>query len=41
MPERRYRRPDWSLKLPRTLTIPRVMKLKTLDDVRELVEPAA
>jgi hypothetical protein len=31
-------RPDWSLPLPRPLTIPTVMKLSTLADVRDLVE---
>lgn len=29
---------DWSLPLPRPLKIPTVMMLKTLTDVRELVE---
>jgi hypothetical protein len=31
-------RPDWSRPLPRHLTIPTVMKLSTLADVRDLVE---
>ena len=30
--------PDWSRRLPRPLTIPTVMKLSTLADVRDLVE---
>jgi hypothetical protein len=29
---------DWSRRLPRPLTIPTVMKLSTLADVRDLVE---
>ena len=31
-------RPDWSRPLPRPLTIPEVMKLATLDDVRVLMQ---
>jgi hypothetical protein len=36
-------RPDWSRPLPRTLAIPEVMTLKTLGDVRKLLDhlPAA
>jgi hypothetical protein len=30
--------PDWSRPLPRSLTIPTVMKLSTLADVRDLVD---
>jgi hypothetical protein len=29
------KRPDWSQRLPRTITIPEVMTLRTLADVRE------
>ena len=32
------KRPDWTRPLPRPLIIPGVMKLRTLADVRELVE---
>ena len=31
------KRPDWSRRLPQTLVIPRVMTLRTLDDVRKLM----
>jgi hypothetical protein len=31
------KRPDWSQRLPRTITIPEVMTLRTLADVRELL----
>jgi hypothetical protein len=31
------RKPDWSRPLPRPLTIPSLMKLRTLADVRELL----
>ena len=31
-------RPDWSLRLPRPLQIPNVMKLVALADVREFLE---
>jgi hypothetical protein len=31
-------RPDWSRLLPRALTIPTVMRLSTLADVRDLVD---
>jgi hypothetical protein len=37
MPER-TRRSDWSRPLPRPLTIPMVMKLETLADVRNLID---
>ena len=30
--------PDWSRPLPRPLIIPKIMKLRTLADARELVE---
>jgi hypothetical protein len=30
--------PNWSRRLPRLLTIPTVMELKTLADVRDVVE---
>jgi hypothetical protein len=31
------KRPDWSQRLPRTITIPAIMSLRTLADVRELL----
>ena len=31
-------RPDWSQRLPRPLTIPGVMTLRTLGDVRKLIQ---
>jgi len=31
-------KPDWSRALPRSIIIPEVMTLKTLADVRELIE---
>jgi hypothetical protein len=31
------KRPDWSQRLPRTITIPEVMTLRTLANVRELL----
>jgi hypothetical protein len=31
------RRPDWSRRLPQAITIPEVMDLRTLADVRELL----
>lgn len=31
-------RADWSRPLPQTLVIPRVMTLRTLDDVRKLIQ---
>ena len=31
------KRPDWSQRLPRTITIPEAMTLRTLADVRELL----
>jgi hypothetical protein len=30
-------KPDWSRRLPQVLVIPRVMTLRTLDDVRKLM----
>ena len=38
MTETALSRPYWSRRLPRPLTIPTIMKLKTLADVRDLVE---
>ena len=31
------KRPDWSKRLPQTITIPEVMTLRTIADVRELL----
>ena len=31
------KRPDWSQRLPRTITMPEAMTLRTLADVRELL----